>query len=306
MQPYRCESDDHRPFDYCDCLFRSVYSALRAHPSQVEKKIGLSCIYDLMQRVINEPGSLWTAEWEKCYGCLYDLVVSRGTSCLRSSDNNQLLLAPWIERFFALDTLRTRRMFVQLARYQVLERKVHATEPECIAVCCFLEAHRIHMVVRNELPIRSTRSETNEFMCIHLFRNESGHYNPIIDARAARSVLFHGEALHNALFVFKGGSAPSSQGLEPPNGDDVQSSGETPPTSQDHSAFKKMIMSERRYLLKKRAIVQSKIEACLKEKEYTRCELHHRNKRVVHIQAKKLDPTTHGPLVPTVPMALDT
>ena len=87
------------PTEYCDCLFRSVYSALHAHP-ELEQKVRVYCIDDLMRRVLNEPGSVWTTGWEGCYGGVYDHIVSRGVSrgasCLRVST--------WIERFFALDT----------------------------------------------------------------------------------------------------------------------------------------------------------------------------------------------------------
>ena len=281
------------PTEYCDCLFRSVYSALHAHP-ELEQKVRVYCIDDLMRRVLNEPGSVWTTGWEGCYGGVYDHIVSRGVSCLRVS--------PWVERFFALDTLRTRRMFVQLARHHVLERMVHATEPECLAVGCFLEAHGICLVLqRTPPPIRPPRGETNGCPCIHLFRNERGHFNPILDVRHARSALPRHDALHRAFFVAWGGALQPAVAAvaapavaadapdAPPDAPDAAEPSEsvaTPSSSPSHDPFTKMIMRERRILLKKLANVQARIEARLIQTGYTRCELHHRNRRVVHIRSK--------------------
>jgi hypothetical protein len=199
MQMHRRESEYNRPLEFCDCMFRSVYFALCAHPSRkFEQKVGVSCIRDLMQRVLNDPGSSWTTEWEMCYNCMYDYIVSHGTASLRLRGNHRLF-APWVGRFFASDTVRTRQMFVQLARYHVLEMRVHCTEPECIALRCFLEAHAIHMEVHTSLPAMSTLSRTNESMFIHLFQNERGHFNQIVDVTAARLDVFHYDEFHNAL-----------------------------------------------------------------------------------------------------------
>jgi hypothetical protein len=212
--------------------------------------------------------------------------VSRGASCLRVS--------PWIDRFFALDTLRTRRMFVQLARHHVLERMVHADEPECLAVGCFLEAHGICLVLqRTPPPIRPPRGETNGCPCIHLFRNERGHFNPILDVRHARSALPRHDAVHRAFFVAWGGALqPAVAAVAAPAAPDAPAAAEpsesvvTPSSSPSHDPFTKMIMRERRILLKKLADVQARIEARLIQKGYTRCELHNRNRRVVHIRSK--------------------
>jgi hypothetical protein len=98
------------------------------------------------------------------------------------------------------------------------------------------------------------------------------------------------DALHRAFFVAWGGALqPAVAAVAAPDAPDAAEPSEsvaTPSSSPSHDPFTKMIMRERRILLKKLANVQARIEARLIQTGYTRCELHHRNRRVVHIRSK--------------------
>lgn len=267
----------HPPLDHCDCLFRSVYSALCADRprAKVEQTLGVSSAYDLRQRVLNEPGSAWTTQWEACYDAMYAQIARRGTSCASR-------FAPWVGRFFAADTLRSRRAFVQRARHHALALSAHATAPECLAIESFLAAHHTRMVVHRVLP---TAVRTNESTCIHLFRTERGHFHPILDAHAARWDVRHYGAIHDALHESstRGGASTPQPPQEAPTPCCGGPSSERAVANEDDDDHRALVRAERRALSKKGAVVRSKIEAYLLERRYTRCEVHYRNRQVVQI-----------------------
>ena len=280
--------------DDCDCLFASVYGALCIHSSRVRTTLRVACALDLTQRVCNEPGSAWTTAWEKSYMRMYDTVVRQGASWIITPSS----CVPWVGRFFAADTLRTRTMFLQLARWHVLNRRVRAIEPEYIALRFFLDAHRIHLQVHTSFIVAPVTAGTHESPCIHVFRTNRGPFHPILDTQAALASVCHYSLLHAALrrsdeghvdaVVAAGGAAVTVPTPTPgPLPTVVRSeSSSLSDRTRDHE---RMVAAERRALGKTMAAVQGRIETLLLAKGYTRCEVHFRNRRV--LQIRQVHPT---------------